>query len=58
MALTLSTPSRAAAEEPNVPIVAVEVASEEATKVEPTSSEEAKAIRPLAKIKYYLQKYD
>ena len=44
MALTLSTPLHAAAEESDVPIVAVEVASEEATKVEPTSSEEAKAI--------------
>ncbi len=44
MALTLNTPLRAAAEESDVPIVAVEVVPDDATKAEPSSSEDAKAI--------------
>lgn len=44
MALTLSSPLRAAAEESDVPIVAVEVVLDDATKPEIASSEDAKAI--------------
>ena len=43
MALTLGTPLRAAAEESDVPIVAVEVVPDDATKPEIASSEDAKA---------------